>query len=105
MEYQEKVKYPKSEYNNISEWWQDHKEYDVNERKDYVEIVLRPNWQDEQKERIREERASICFPIINRGELWYSNLTAEQKAELRAWYQAWLDVTETKVKPKTPSWI
>ena len=46
-----------------------------------------------------------CFPIINRGTLWYSKLTVEQMSELDNWYQAWLDVTETKEIPEKPSWL
>lgn len=54
---------------------------------------------------LRAQREKICFPCINRGELWYSKLSAEQKEELVAWYQAWLDVTETKIAPETPLWL
>ena len=104
-EYKENVKYPKSEVENINKWWQENQQYDVNEYSDYVEIVLRPNWEEEQIARLRKEREKVCFPIINRGALWYNKLTDVQKNELQAWYQAWLDVTVTKVKPATPSWI
>lgn len=54
---------------------------------------------------LRFKREKACFPIINRGELWYSRLTADQKKELDAWYQAWLDVTGTKVIPEKPEWL
>lgn len=54
---------------------------------------------------LRFKRQKACFSIINRGELWYSRLTAGQKEELDAWYQAWLDVTDTKVLPDTPTWL
>ena len=54
---------------------------------------------------LREQREKICFPYINRGELWYNRLTDAQKVELDTWYQAWLDVTETKVVPVTPDWL
>lgn len=54
---------------------------------------------------LRARRASECFPIINRGTLWYNTLTPEQITELEAWYQAWLAVTETMVIPEKPSWI
>lgn len=54
---------------------------------------------------LRELREKACFPYINRGYLWYSKLTDEQKAELADWYQAWLDVTETKVIPEAPQWL
>ncbi len=54
---------------------------------------------------LRRRRQEECFDIINRGELWYSRLTAEQKQELEQWYTAWLNVTETKEVPNKPDWI
>lgn len=54
---------------------------------------------------LRQKRETECFSVINRGELWYERLTAERRAELEKWYQAWLDVTETKVEPSKPTWI
>ncbi len=68
-------------------------------------LVYHPFTDEEYIVYLRAERERICFPVINRGAAWYARLTAEQKEELDAWYQAWLDVTDTKVKPKTPSWI
>ena len=56
-------------------------------------------------EYIRERRAKTCFPVINRGQLWYSKLTPEQLDELSNWYQAWLDATETLEIPKKPEWL
>ena len=41
MEYKTNTHYPLSELNNINDWWQDHKEYDINEYQDYCEIVER----------------------------------------------------------------
>ena len=58
-----------------------------------------------EKNLIRGQRAEECFPIINRGALWYDKLTAEQKAELAAWYQAWLDAPQTKVIPARLEWL
>ena len=60
---------------------------------------------ESQKEQIRNDRAKTCFPIVNRGGLWYDLLTEEEKAELLDWYQAWLEAPETLVIPETPSWI
>ena len=56
-------------------------------------------------EELRRLRDDICFPVINRGALWYERLTYIQKEELSAWYQAWLDVTETRKIPTTPEWV
>lgn len=59
----------------------------------------------ELKNRLRELRKRECFPVINRGKLWYDRLTLLQYQELKNWYQAWLDVTETLVKPVKPYWL
>ncbi len=73
---------------------------------EYEDIkVYHPYTDEEYIAYLRRERERICFPVINRGAAWYSRLTPEQTEELQAWYQAWLDVTETKVKPQTPEWI
>lgn len=57
------------------------------------------------KRKIRERRETECFPIINRGALWYNKLTDEQKTELSSWYEAWLNAPETMEIPEIPSWI
>ena len=54
---------------------------------------------------LRFEREQQCFPIINRGQLWYEMLSETQVAELQLWYQAWLDVTETFLIPERPGWL
>lgn len=56
-------------------------------------------------EGLRARREAECFPVINRGQLWYDRLTEGQKSELSAWYQAWLDVTETKEAPEKPEFL
>lgn len=54
---------------------------------------------------LRDAREQECFSVINRGGLWYDTLTDEQKEELKVWYKAWLDVTETKIVPEKPNWL
>ena len=54
---------------------------------------------------LRKRRETECFSYINRGQLWYARLTEEQKAEMQAWYAAWLKVTETLTVPEKPSWL
>ena len=54
---------------------------------------------------LRFEREQQCFPIINRGQLWYEMLSETQVAEIQLWYQAWLDVTETLLIPERPGWL
>lgn len=54
---------------------------------------------------LRACRAAECFSVIDRSVLWHNSLTDLQKAELSAWYTAWLNVTETKVIPEKPAWL
>ena len=44
-------------------------------------------------------------PVINRGRLWYDALTGEQLSELKTWYRAWLDGTNTQTIPEKPEWL
>lgn len=71
--------------------------------------VVQVRYEDTPEEvvlnKLREQREVECFSVINRGKLWYDNLTEEQVVELNQWYQEWLDITETKVVPTKPSWI
>ena len=60
---------------------------------------------EKQLQIIRQRRKDECFPIVNRGPLWYNCLTIEQRAELNGWYHNWLNVTETGVIPPRPSWL
>lgn len=54
---------------------------------------------------LRLKRENECFPVINRGELWYQTLTESQKTELKKWYNDWLNVTDTKIVPQKPQWL
>lgn len=54
---------------------------------------------------IRTRRERECFPIINRGKLWYDKLTEEQKTELTTWYEAWLDAPATSIIPDKLTWM
>ena len=60
---------------------------------------------DLQREELRQRRSAECFPVINRGALWYEKLTSDQKTELSEWYDAWLDAPQTLSAPTAPSWI
>lgn len=61
--------------------------------------------EQKKKEELRQLRAKACFPIINRGLLWYEGLSKKEKEELWEWYQSWLDVTATQKTPKRPDWL
>ena len=58
-----------------------------------------------KQNKIRARRRKECFSIINRGALWYEKLTIEQRAELSAWYEAWLNAPQTLEMPETPVWL
>lgn len=73
---------------------------------EYEDIQVYKQFTEEQfKNNLRAKRETECFSIINRGQLWYDTLTEAQKAELKEWYIAWLDVTDTLVVPNKPNWI
>lgn len=73
---------------------------------EYEDIKVYKKYTEEEiKNNLRAKRGTECFPIINRGQLWYDTLTEAQKAELKEWYIAWLDVTDTLVVPNKPNWI
>ena len=60
---------------------------------------------EETKEEYRHRREKECFAVINRGQLWYESVSLTQLLELRQWYKAWLNVTETMVIPEKPAWL
>ena len=70
---------------------------DIDERKE-TEVAV-------SVEIIRKRRELECFPVINRGVLWYNCLTFEQRSELNGWYHSWLNATETGVIPSKPEWL
>lgn len=68
--------------------------------------------QENDIEALRSMREVECFQYVDRGQLWYSRLTAEQLKELDTWYQEWLDITEQKGYaksgpkiPERPGWL
>lgn len=64
-----------------------------------------PLTDEEKKARLRAERETKCFSILDRSKFWYDTLTAEETKELKEWYEKWLNVTETMVEPETPKWL
>lgn len=96
------VTYTEEEYSNL--WNYDEFHYVGQDPDTKLPKQFKIN-DEEEKNILRIKREQECYPIINRGQLWYSRLTDEQKQELDVWYTAWLDVTETKVIPERPSWL
>ena len=70
-----------------------------------VEELFEQIPEEELLENLRQLREEICFPIINRGQLWHDTLTDKQKQELKKWYADWLAITKTKRQPKVPTWM
>lgn len=72
-------------------------------------VYNQQKYDDEQTEELKKEyrqrRETECFSVVNRGQLWYEGITISRLIELRAWYKAWLDVTETMVIPTRPAWL
>ncbi len=60
---------------------------------------------EEIREEYRLRRETECFAVVNRGQLWYEGVSLTQLIELRQWYKAWLNVTETMVVPEKPTWL
>lgn len=58
-----------------------------------------------EQEQIRAQRQKICFPVINRGALWYRLLSDEQVALLESWYRQWLDAPQTGLIPELPAQV
>lgn len=58
-----------------------------------------------KKAEFRLRRETECFSVVNRGQLWYEGVSITQLLELRQWYKAWLNVTETMVVPEKPTWL
>ena len=53
---------------------------------------------------LKIRREEECFKYVDRP-FWVESLTPEQVDELRAWRQAWLDVTVTLQVPTPPTWL
>ena len=90
----------------LEEFRQNHSSYHINNGK--MERDSQKAEKDKEyaiNSELRALRESECFSVINRGTLWYNNLTEQQYEELSKWYKEWLDVTQTKTIPKPLSWI
>ena len=79
--------------------------YKITYQKEYVKKSELGTDLDSVKNGLRLRREQECFQVINRGILWYNQLSDEQYAELNDWYIKWLDVTETLHIPTEPTWL
>jgi hypothetical protein len=98
------VEFPEDEMETFEVF---HRSYKISEDGSLVLDMkkVESNQQEEIRNDLRYERELVCFPVINRGKLWYDSLTPEELDELEAWYQAWLDAPQTGIVPNTPSWL
>ena len=96
-----------SEPENLDDFENNYRSYYLSEDGALIKSDDRQKEIENERELVslRSQREKVCFPYINRGYLWYGKLTDEQKEELDDWYQAWLDVTDTKIAPKAPEWL
>lgn len=69
-------------------------------------LVSLDSYMKDDENYLRRRRQKACFKFLDgKSQMWYRMLSEDQTKELKQWYQAWLDVTKTKVIPETPSWI
>lgn len=92
---------------NLDDFEENYRSYYLSKDNILIKSDSRQKEIDDERELVglRIMRKEVCFPYINRGDLWYSKLTTDQREELDAWYQAWLDVTETRNVPVSPEWL
>lgn len=107
--YFETLKMDKPPYNftkiSIEDSFADCQPSDFNDDLTFNTIKYSKRKENSKLDVLRRQREAECFPIINRGQLWYDTLSEEQTVELKEWYQLWLDVTQTKQIPEKPSWL
>lgn len=96
-----------NEPENLDDFENNYRSYYLSEDNKLVKSEDKQKEIEDKRElvNLRSQREKVCFPYVNRGYLWYNRLTDVQKEELGVWYQAWLDVTDTKVVPETPEWL
>ena len=57
-----------------------------------------------ETEALRARRETECFAVCDRY-MWYNFLSSTNKAKVKEWYKAWLDVTETRTVPEPPECV
>ena len=92
---------------DIEEFEKNYRSYYFSKDNKLVKSEDRQKEIDDKREsdKLRHQREKDCFSYVNRGTPWYNKLTKEQKEQLDEWYQAWLDVTNTKVIPQMLEWL
>lgn len=107
-----------AEYDNIAKYCNDHNlriveiEPDTEGRRFQIQALPKLTREEILME-LRLRRENECFSIVNRGQVWYENLSVVEKEELKIWYKKWLDITLTYIEgidieyiiPKKPTWL
>ena len=102
---EETLKQPPYNYSFVEVDKEDCEACDFNDELSFNSEKYNKRKENNKFDELRRRRETECFSIINRGQLWYETLNEEQKAELKEWYIAWLDVTDTLVVPNKPNWL
>lgn len=73
MEFNVGIEYPKGKLAEITEWWSEHREYDINEYEDHIEIVKRSDEQvaadriralKSELEKVKEDIEQEAFGLV-----------------------------------------
>lgn len=71
---------------------------------DDINDILKFGDTNQIKNALRTLREKECYSVVDRA-CWYDSLSTTQKNEIQEWRKKWLNVTETFVIPKKPSWL
>lgn len=93
------------ENKKLAEFLQKLKQAPIESEKGKKAAVPSADDADGLREALRRERKRVCFPIVDRGQCWYSTLSPAQRAQLLAWYHAWLNAPQTLKAPEPPEWM
>lgn len=110
MEYKAGDKFKKEEFTKELKDFCNNNGYmllDINEGEYIYELAKAPEETEKDiQRRLRQRREYVCFRrLATYCPFYFDKLTAEQKEELKQWYQAWLDAPQTLVEPTAPEWF
>lgn len=97
MEYEINKKYPKSELDSISKWWETHRQYDINEEDDGIIITDRNSslYKVERIEELKKYLSSTDYIVIKLYEAYMNN--EEEYLELKNKYAS---IIQERVKAR-----
>lgn len=87
-DYEIGVDYPLSELDNISQWWQTHRQYDVNEYEDHITLTARnSNTYLEELRDIRQELLTAFDIYKSNVEYGIEEETEQEHLDIIVWYK------------------